>query len=88
LDSRFFDLAHTKPRRELAPFLKSEAVQHLGIDPSILTASFEQRVRFLFDKGLTDRAIARELSVGASTVNRRTKRWRQYHRARYTPIKR
>lgn len=76
LGSRFFELAHTTPRRELAPFLKSEAVKHLGIDPSILSTSFERRVRILFEKGLSDRAIARELRVGASTVNRRTRHLR------------
>jgi hypothetical protein len=30
--SRFFDLAHSTPRRELAPFLKTEAVEHLGVN--------------------------------------------------------
>ena len=30
--SRFFKLAHLTPRRELAPFLKAEAVEHLGVN--------------------------------------------------------
>ena len=28
--SQFFKLAHLSPRREFAPFLKAEAVEHLG----------------------------------------------------------
>jgi IS30 family transposase len=57
-----------------------EAIRHLGISPRTLTKSFEKRVRTLFDKGFTDRQIARVLDVGASTVSRRTKYWR--HRGR------
>jgi len=74
--SRFFELAHQSSRRELAPFLKAEAIQHLGIDTRTSSGAFEEQVRSLFDRGLSDRRIARELAVGASTVNRRTKHWR------------
>jgi hypothetical protein len=37
--SRFFDLAHSTPRRELAPFLKTEAVEHLGVKPNHLAGN-------------------------------------------------
>jgi transposase len=53
-----------------------EAIRHLGINPRTLTKTFEKRVRTLFDRGFTDRQIARVLDVGASTVCRRTKYWR------------
>jgi predicted transcriptional regulator len=78
--SQFFKRAHLAPRRNFAPYHKMEAIRHLGISPRTLTKSFEKRVRTLFDKGFTDRQIARVLDVGASTVSRRTKYWR--HRGR------
>ena len=74
--SRFFKYGPRAKRRELAPFLKAEALMHLGIDPDAYGEKFEHRVRTLFDKGRSDREIARALRVGASTVNRRTKHWR------------
>ncbi|HEY3617301.1 MAG TPA: MucR family transcriptional regulator [Candidatus Sulfotelmatobacter sp.] len=74
--SRFFELAHLTRHRELAPFLKKEGIQRLGIGARTLSKTFEGRVRNLFEKGHSDRAIARALNVGASTVNRRTKYWR------------
>jgi hypothetical protein len=74
--SRFFELAHLTSRRKIAPFVKAEAIEHLGIDPRTLSEAFKEQVRTLFDRGLSDRAIARKLAVSTSTVNRRTKRWR------------
>jgi hypothetical protein len=73
--SRFFKLAHLTPRRELAPYLKTEAIQHLG-NPRTLNKKIERRMRALFDKGLSVRAIARAIRVSTSTVHRRTKHWR------------
>jgi hypothetical protein len=72
--TRFFLLAHTVPRRNPAPFLRIEAIKHLGIAP--LSKAFEVRMRALFERGLSDSAIARALKVHASTVNQRTKNWR------------
>jgi hypothetical protein len=74
--SRFFEYSHRR-RREVAPYLKLEALQHLGIDPSAYGEKFAQRVRALFDKGYSDRRIADALKVGSSTVNRRTRHWRK-----------
>ena len=50
--SEFFKLAHSRPRRELAPFLKAEIVEHLGSHAIGFGKAFEQRVRALFDRGL------------------------------------
>jgi len=44
--SRFFDLAHSTPRRELAPFLKTEAVEHLGVNTKAFGGKFDARVGF------------------------------------------
>jgi len=74
--SGFFKLAHSRPRRELAPFLKAEAVEHLGPHAVGFGKAFEQRVRGLFNKGLTDAAIAQKLHVGRATVTYRTTLWR------------
>jgi hypothetical protein len=78
--SEFFKLAHSRPRRELAPFLKAEIVEHLGSHAIGFGKAFEQRVRALFDRGLTDTAIARRLDVGRATVTYRTMRWRKAKR--------
>jgi hypothetical protein len=75
--SRFFELAHLVPRREVAPFLKAESVEHLGANAKPLGEKFDLRVRALADKGLSSRAIARALKVAHSTVLDRTKRWRK-----------
>jgi DNA-binding NarL/FixJ family response regulator len=42
--------------------------------------TFERRVHALFDKGLTDAAIARALDVDRSTVTHRTMHWRKRKR--------
>ena len=42
--SRFFDLAHSRLRRELAPFLKTEAVEHLGVNARAFGGKFDARV--------------------------------------------
>lgn len=80
--SRFFQFASAASRREVAPFLKVEAVRHLGAKAVGFDKGFEWRVRVLFKKGLTDAAIATALKVNRMTVNRRTKRWRKPKRKR------
>jgi ROS/MUCR transcriptional regulator protein len=75
--SRFFKLAHLTPRRELAPFLKAEAVEHLGAHAKAFDEKFDARVRAFAEKGLSIRAIARVLKVAHATVLERAKRWRK-----------
>jgi hypothetical protein len=75
--SRLFDLAHSMPRRELAPFLKTEAVEHLGVNAQAFGGKFDARVRALAQKGLGIRAIARVLKVAHTTVLERIKRSRK-----------
>lgn len=75
--SRFFELAHPAQRRELAPYQRRQLAENLGTRATGLGKKFEQRVRVLFDKGLTDSNIARVLRVNRMTVNRRTKHWRR-----------
>jgi len=72
--SRFFKLAHLTPRRELAPFLKAEAVEHLGVNAKAFGKKFDLHVRALAEKGLSIRAIARVLKVSHTTVLKRSKR--------------
>ena len=78
--NRFFEWAHLTPRRAPAPFLQTEAVQNLGKHAVGFGKAFERRVRALFDKGLTDAAIARALDVGRATVTYRTMHWRKNKR--------
>jgi ROS/MUCR transcriptional regulator protein len=78
--SRFFELAHLSPRREPAPFLKVQAIQNLGSRAVGFGKAFEEKVRILFDKGLTDIAIARTFKVARCTVTRRTMHWRKRKR--------
>jgi hypothetical protein len=61
--SRFFELARLAPRREAAPFLRAEAIEHLGVNAKALGEKFDLRVRALAEKGLSSRAIARVLKV-------------------------
>jgi hypothetical protein len=75
--SRFFELAHLSPRREPAPFIKEQAIQNLGSHAVGFGEAFEQRVRALFDRGLTDAAIARALNVGRATVTYCAMHWRK-----------
>jgi hypothetical protein len=75
--SQFFKLAHLTPRREFAPFLKAEAVEHLGANATPYGEKFDARVRVLAEKGLSARAIARVLKVDHTTVLERVKRWRK-----------
>src|SRR6516165_12393092 len=72
LRTRSFDAA---PRT--CPFLKAEAIQNLGKHAVGFGKAFERRVRALFDKGLTDAAIARALDVGRATVTYRSMHWRK-----------
>jgi DNA-binding NarL/FixJ family response regulator len=64
-------------RRKLAPFLRDEALRHLGAHAVGFGKKFESRVWTLFRRGLTDAAIAEMLGVNTMTVNRRTKQWRK-----------
>jgi hypothetical protein len=75
--SRFFEFAHPAPRREVAPFIKVEAVKTLGVNAVGFGKGFESRVRILFERELTDAAIAQVLKVNRMTVNQRTKHWRK-----------
>jgi hypothetical protein len=75
--TRFFKLAHTGSRRQVAPFLKIEAEKNLGPHSAGFGEAFESRVRGLFAKGFTDAVIAQALDVNRNTVNRRTKYWRK-----------
>jgi ROS/MUCR transcriptional regulator protein len=78
--TRFFELAHASNRRQLAPFLKEQAIQNLGKHAVGFGDSFERQVRILFAKGLTDGAIAKKLGVGRATVTYRTMHWRKQRR--------
>jgi ROS/MUCR transcriptional regulator protein/Helix-turn-helix domain len=75
--SQFFKFAHLTARRELAPFLKTEAIEHLGVNAKAFGKKFDERVRALAAKGLSFRAIARVLNVAHSTVLERTTRRRK-----------
>ena len=75
--SKFFKFAHPAPRREMAPFLRAEALKNLGPNAIGFGSEFESRVRVLFKRGLTDAAIAETLEVNRMTVNQRTKHWRR-----------
>ena len=72
--SRLFELAHLTQRREFAPFLKAEAVEHLGANAKAFGKKFDLRVRALAAKGLSIRAIARVLKVSHTAVLKRSKR--------------
>jgi ROS/MUCR transcriptional regulator protein/Homeodomain-like domain len=76
-ETQFFKYAHAAARREVAEYLKVEARKRLGPHAAGFGKQFDSRVRALFSKGLTDRAIAKALDVARMTVNRRTKRWRK-----------
>lgn len=78
--NRFYERAHLTPRRAPAPFLQTEAVENLGKHAVGFGQAFERRVHALFDKGLTDAAIARALDVGRATVTYRTMHWRKRKR--------
>jgi DNA-binding NarL/FixJ family response regulator len=84
--TQFFKLAHAVPRREFAPFLKAEAIGHLGHHAVGFGKAFEQRVRILFDKGLTDAAIAQKLHVSRSTVTYCTTLWRKPKRKKSAQV--
>jgi hypothetical protein len=71
-NSQFFKFAHLVPHREVAPFLKVEAVKHLGAHAAGFGKEFDLCVRILFARGLTDTAIARALKVSRAAVSRRT----------------
>jgi hypothetical protein len=75
--SRFFELAHLTPRRELAPSVRTQAIRNLGDHAVGFGEAFKKKVRTLFDKGLTDAAIARKLKVGRATVTYCVMAWRK-----------
>jgi ribosomal protein S11 len=64
--AQFFRLAHLTARRELALFLKTQAIENLGVNAKAFGEEFDARVRVLADKGLSVRAIARVLEVAHS----------------------
>jgi hypothetical protein len=41
--SQFFKFAHLTARRELAPFLKTEAIEHLGVNAKAFGKKFDER---------------------------------------------
>ena len=45
--SRFYELAHLTPRREFAPFLKAEAIEHLGANAKAFGKKFDLQVHAL-----------------------------------------
>lgn len=49
--SRFFESARLTPRREFAPFLKAEAVEHLGANAKAFGEKFDARVHALARAG-------------------------------------
>jgi ROS/MUCR transcriptional regulator protein len=73
--SQFFKFAHFASRRELAPFAKTEAIEHLGINPEAFGDKFDEQLRTLLAKGLGSRTVARVLRVGRTTVLRRIRKW-------------
>jgi hypothetical protein len=75
--TQFFKLAHPSSRREMAPFARAEALEHLGHNAIRFGKRFELRVRTLFRRGFTDKYVASVLGVGIGTVNQRTKHWRR-----------
>jgi predicted ATPase with chaperone activity len=75
--SQFFRLAHLTARRELALFLKTQAIENLGVNAKAFGEKFDLRARALADKGLSIRAIARVLKVAHTTVLERTTRWQR-----------
>ena len=78
--SRFFERAHWTPRRAPPRLLQTETVKNLGRHGVGYGKAFERRVRALFEKGLSDAAIARALDVGRATVTYRTMHWRKRKR--------
>jgi hypothetical protein len=75
--SRFFELAHLTPRRELAPSVRTQAIRNLGDHAVGFGKAFKKKVRTLSDKGLTDAAIARKFKVGRGTVTYCAMAWRK-----------
>lgn len=78
--TQFYRFAHPAPRRAVAPFLITEAKQHLCSNALGFGRTFETRAHALFRRGLSDAQIARVLGVHRMTVNRRTKCWRKSKR--------
>ena len=66
--SRFFELAHSVPRRKLTPLVLKAFVKNLGAYAVGFGEEFKAKVHVLFYKGLTDAEIARALNVGRATV--------------------
>ena len=66
---KFFRFATVAPRRELAPFLRAEALKNLQANSVGFGKKFELRVRTLFHRGCTDANIADALHVNRMTVN-------------------
>jgi ROS/MUCR transcriptional regulator protein len=75
MKSRFFELAHSTPRRDEAPFNKAEHIRRLRIK-IVDAASFKREARALIAKGLTRKAIAKALGVDKSTLYSHMRSWR------------
>jgi orotate phosphoribosyltransferase-like protein len=57
--------------------MKTQAVRNLGRYAVGFGEVFERKVRKLFEKGLTDAAIAQTLNVGRATVTYLAMHWRK-----------
>jgi hypothetical protein len=73
LKNRFFESAHSVPKRDFPPFFKAEIVKNLGAAAQPFGNTFDEQVRALAQKGLGYRAIARALGRHV-TVLKRNKR--------------
>jgi hypothetical protein len=70
-------LAHSTPRRELALFLKTEVVEHLGVNAKAFGGKFDARVRALASEGAAHSGYRPMLKVAHTTVLERIKRSRK-----------
>ena len=61
---------------------KPESQEICFVPDGDYTRILEQRLRAMFDRGLSDESIAERLKVQPRTVTRRTKRWRRRRRAK------
>jgi hypothetical protein len=85
--SRIFKLAHLTPRRELAPFLKAEAVEHLGINATAFGEKFDEERTANPPIDLVPRRLIQKYDRGSATRTWRVGRPRRraYARAIFPP---
>jgi orotate phosphoribosyltransferase-like protein len=62
--------------------VKAQAIKNLGRHAVGFGEVFARQVRELFNRGLTDAAIAKKLNVGRATVTYLAMHWRQPKRKR------